>query len=76
MNNNGNSQYSEIQMEKLVSMISQMDRDELSKMLRSLQCEFKLDFTDDFLATVSIERFRHILIAAALHANNVVRQPA
>lgn len=76
MDNEGARRVDEIQMDYLVSMISRMDRDELKNMLRSLRCKFKLDFTDEFLATVSIERLRHILLAAVLHANNVVRQPA
>jgi hypothetical protein len=35
--------------------------------LHRLRCRFQLDFTDDFLESVSLERLRHIALAASLH---------
>jgi hypothetical protein len=52
----------------LLKRAAEMDRLQLIGMLRSLHCGFELDFTDEFLETVSLERLRHIVVAAALHA--------
>ena len=54
----------------LCGKIADMDRPELIKVLRSLHCGFGLDFTDDFLQSVSIERLRHIVLGAVLHVPN------
>ncbi len=60
------------QVEKLVTDIASMDRGMLVKMLRGLDCDFQIDFTDDFLSTLSIERLRHVVLAASLHAHTQV----
>lgn len=51
--------------------VRQMDRGELVKVLRRVQCGFKMDFTDEFLATLSMDRLRHIVLAAILQARRV-----
>ena len=56
-------------IDKEVQRISTMRRKGLVRMLRKVQCDFELDFTDDFLRGVSLERLRHIAVAAALHAH-------
>ena len=56
------------QVEILVSEIQAMDRDGLIHLLRTMQCDFAVDFTDDFLSSISVERLRHIVLAASLHA--------
>ncbi|MHC4562652.1 MAG: hypothetical protein ACYS8X_07770 [Planctomycetota bacterium] len=48
-----------------------MDRRQLSDLLASLRCEFELDFTPEFLGTISIERLQHIVLAACMHARSV-----
>jgi hypothetical protein len=53
--------------EKLVDKIAQMDRTSLVQELRQMRCDFKMDFSDDFLDTVSLERLQHIVLAAFLH---------
>jgi hypothetical protein len=50
----------------LLKRVADMDRPQLTEMLRTLHCSFELDFTDEFLQTASLERLRHILVAAAL----------
>lgn len=55
--------------EKAVRRIAEMDRTGLVRMLRGMACKFELDFTDEYLQDVSIERLRHIAVAACLHAN-------
>jgi hypothetical protein len=32
-----------------------------------MRCPFNLDFTDEFLDSVSVERLRHIVLGACLH---------
>lgn len=56
-------------IDKEVQRISMMGRKGLVRMLRKLHCDFELDFTDEFLRGVSLERLRHIAVAAALHTH-------
>ena len=58
------------QVEILVNEIQTMDRDGLIHLLRTMQCDFTVDFTDEFLNSISVERLRHIALAASLHAHN------
>ncbi|MCE5326706.1 MAG: hypothetical protein LLG01_09845 [Planctomycetaceae bacterium] len=58
---------------KFVAALQTLDRPELVRLLRAIRCDFEMDFTDDFLADISIERLRHILTAASLHATNLGR---
>jgi len=44
-----------------------MDRQQLKQELIQFQANFTFDFTSDFLDSVSIERLRHIMLAAVLH---------
>ena len=45
-----------------------MDRDGLIRLLRTVRCTFELDFTEEVLSGVSLERLRHIATAASLNA--------
>lgn len=63
-------------MNNLADDVARMDRADLTEKLRGLQCDFTIDFSDEFLSAASIERLRHIYLAAALHAHNIMRQPA
>ena len=58
------------QHEKLAKELAEMDRDELIRRLRRLHCDFDLDFTDAFLDSLSMERLRHIVLAAMLHQHS------
>jgi hypothetical protein len=55
-------------VEKMIARIAGMDRKALVEHLKGLECPFDLDFTEDFLGSVSLERLRHIALAATLHA--------
>ena len=57
--------------QRFVERLSQLDRPELMAVLRSMQCEFPIDFTDECLASMSVERLRHVAAAACLHARNL-----
>lgn len=64
------------EVELLVREIQGMDRTGLKNMLRNMQCEFTLDFTDEFLDSISVERLRHITLAASLHDHKKSALPA
>ena len=62
------------QVEEEIQQIARMDRTSLIKRLRSMECDFALDFTDEFLRGVSLGRLRHIVTAAALRTHNASRE--
>ena len=57
--------------QQLADRLSCMDRGNLVTILRQLHCPFDLDFTDEFLSSTSLERLRHIVLSAILHANEL-----
>jgi hypothetical protein len=54
--------------ERTVTTVGTLDKDELKKRIRHFKGRFKLDFTDDYLNTASVDRLRHILFAALINA--------
>jgi hypothetical protein len=52
--------------EHTVAVIATLGRDELKKRIKGFQSSLKLDFTDDYLDTISLDRLRHILLAVVL----------
>jgi hypothetical protein len=46
--------------------IAGMNRQAIMFELMNFQSRFKLDFTENYLAALSVERLRHILLAAQL----------
>ena len=59
------------QLDATLVRLAQMDRKELIRFIRQIRCSFELDFSDDFLHSMSLERLRHVTVAALLHANGV-----
>ncbi len=55
----------------LPDVIARMDRPRLRDVLSQLDCGFALDFTQEFLRSVSLARLRHIVLAAAQSAGNL-----
>jgi len=58
------------QLERTVAELRAMNRPDLVSVLHDLKCSFKLDFTEEFLNSISLDRLRHIVLAAKLHAIN------
>jgi len=58
-------------VEQFINKVATMGRDDLIKALRGLDCHFKLDFTDEYLESLSLERLRHVALAALLHTDGV-----
>jgi len=50
--------------EQTATSIAALDRDELKRRIRNFHGRFKLDFTEDYLNQLNIDRLRHILLAA------------
>ena len=48
--------------------VNALGRDELTRRIRSFRGRFKLDFTEDYLNDLSVDRLRHILLAALINA--------
>lgn len=55
-------------VEQLLLRIQSMDRAALSQALLEFECRFPMDFSREFLDKCSVEKLRHILLAACLYA--------
>ena len=58
--------YSQRRFEKTAVSVAMLGRGELKRKIRSFRGRFKLDFTDDYLNSASLDRLRHILLAALI----------
>ncbi len=56
------------QFEQLVVSIAALGRDELKMRIKGFRGRFKLDFSDTYLDSLSLDRLRHILLAALINA--------
>lgn len=50
--------------EQTATTIAALGRAEITKRLKNFHGRFKLDFTDEYLEKLSLDRLRHILLAA------------
>jgi hypothetical protein len=57
------SQYS---LEEIAVSISSLGKAEVKRRIKNFKGRFRLDFTDEYLDALSIDRLRHILLAALL----------
>jgi len=55
------------QFDQLATSIAALGRDELKQRIRGFRGRFKLDFSDDYLDSLSLDRLRHILLAALIN---------
>ncbi|MGD0786182.1 MAG: hypothetical protein ABR969_10265 [Sedimentisphaerales bacterium] len=51
-------------LEWLAVTISSLDRNEVENKIKNFQSSFKLDFTEEYLKNLTVDRLRHILFAA------------
>lgn len=54
------------QINDLITLVSTMDRDTLLGQFRSYPARFPIDFTDDYLESLSLEKLRHIFLAVCI----------
>ena len=53
--------------EQTATSIAALGRDELKRRIKNFKGRFKLDFTDEYLNNLSVDRLRHILLAALIN---------
>lgn len=58
--------YSQRRLEKTATSIATLGRGELKKQIKNFRGRFKLDFSEDYLNAASVDRLRHILLAALI----------
>lgn len=56
----------------IAEKIATMGRDELIRTLEGLHCHFEIDFTEEYLSSISLERLRHIVLAVSVHSDHAV----
>lgn len=61
------------QVEKLVTLVASLDRDELVEQFRTYPARFPVDFSDEFLRKTSLDRLRHIFLAMCLQTQRMPR---
>jgi hypothetical protein len=54
--------------EQTATSIASLGREELKRRIKDFKGRFKLDFTEDYLNRLTIDRLRHILLAALINA--------
>jgi hypothetical protein len=59
------------QVEELICLVSSLDKPTLTRQFLSFSGNFPVDFTPEFLNTLSLERLRHIFVALCLQAQQV-----
>ena len=54
--------------EQTATSIASLGRNELKRRIKGFKGRFRLDFTDDYLNGLTVDRLRHILLAALINA--------
>ena len=62
--------YSHRNLERSATSIAALNRAQLKSRIKNFHGRFKLDFTDDYLDGISLDRLRHILLAALINAKS------
>ena len=62
--------YSQRTFERSATSIAGLNRVQLKNRIKHFRGRFKLDFTDDYLDAISVDRLRHILLAALINARS------
>jgi len=56
--------------EQVATSIAALGKEELKRRIKTFKGRFRLDFTDDYLNSLSVDRLRHILLAALISAKS------
>ena len=54
--------------EKAATTIATLNRVQLKEQIKNFRGSFKLDFSEEYLEKTSVDRLRHILLAAMVNA--------
>ena len=55
--------------EQAANSVAALDRNQLKFHIKHFRGRFKLDFSEDYLNSLTVDRLRHILLAALITAN-------
>jgi hypothetical protein len=55
-------------VDDLATSIASLGKEEVKQRIRTFKGRFRLDFTEDYLEKLSVDRLRHILLAALITA--------
>jgi len=55
-------------LENSAAEVGRLDRDELVRRIQTFKGRFKLDFTNDYLNKLPVDRLRHLYFAALINA--------
>ncbi|HEY8668593.1 MAG TPA: hypothetical protein VIL86_18245 [Tepidisphaeraceae bacterium] len=64
------------QVEELICLVAALDRAMLIEQFRTYRASFPVDFTPEFLETLSDDRLRHIFVAMCLQCQRLPESPA
>lgn len=64
------------QIDELIELISEMDRDELVHQFESYPAPFPVDFTRGFLEKQPVERLRHVFFGLCMHTGKLPTRTA
>jgi len=53
--------------EQTATSLSSLNREELKRRIKNFNGRFRLDFTDDYLENLPVDRLRHVLLAALIN---------
>lgn len=56
--------------EKTATSIASLGRTDLKRKIKKFRGRFRLDFTEDYLNKLSVDRLRHILLAALINSKS------
>ena len=66
---------SEKYFEQTTTSIASLGKNELKRRIKNFKGRFRLDFTESYLSNLSVERLRHILLAALINGKHRDKEP-
>ena len=54
--------------ERAAASIAALSREQLTSKIKNFKGRFRLNFTDDYLKNLTVDRLRHVLLAATINA--------
>lgn len=62
------------QVDALICLVAAMDRPAVVAQFHAYRASFPVDFTDEFLHTVALDRLQHIFVALCLQQQRIPSQ--
>lgn len=56
--------------ERTATSLAGLNRNELTRRIKNFRGRFRFDFTESYLNEMSVDRLRHILLAALVNTNS------